>query len=321
MNGVLQEKQNTYQCNVAEERRVKAPNGTVYGGQSQGDYWTAADDRKMLSKAVESVKTHSFNLSVATAEGHKTVDMVVSNLGKIGKSLYHLRHGRFDEAARQLSTTPKKTTTKLKTTDVSGRWLELQYGWKPLVSDVYESAQAFQHLTAPPRTSSIRTSVNLPEKVIDTKTVYNVGLPSMYGSGLVSKAVSSRRYIITLQEELSVARSLGLLDPLTVAWELTPYSFVIDWFLPIGSYLEQLSVIPNIKGTWIYNTRFVCRDHYYGLGTNKGAVTDGAFTNFSRSVYTVPPRVVFPGFQPWPKALSAGHVYNAIALAHGLSSR
>lgn len=32
--------------------------------------------------------------------------------------------------------------------------------------------------------------------------------------------------------------SLGLLDPFAVWWELTPYSFVIDWLLPISTMLQ-----------------------------------------------------------------------------------
>ena len=30
-------------------------------------------------------------------------------------------------------------------------------------------------------------------------------------------------------------------NPLTVLWEVTPWSFVVDWAIPIGRYLEQLS--------------------------------------------------------------------------------
>lgn len=32
-----------------------------------------------------------------------------------------------------------------------------------------------------------------------------------------------------------------ILSPLLTAWELVPYSFVIDWFLPIGDFLAQYS--------------------------------------------------------------------------------
>jgi hypothetical protein len=40
--------------------------------------------------------------------------------------------------------------------------------------------------------------------------------------------------------------SLG--NPLEWVWAATPFSFVIDWFLGVGSFLEQLNPIPsNVK--------------------------------------------------------------------------
>jgi hypothetical protein len=50
---------------------------------------------------------------------------------------------------------------------------------------------------------------------------------------------------------MGVARQLGLLDPLSVAWELLPWSFVIDWFIPIGAYLDVLNGIPALKGRFL----------------------------------------------------------------------
>jgi hypothetical protein len=32
----------------------------------------------------------------------------------------------------------------------------------------------------------------------------------------------------------------GFTNPVSLAWELLPFSFVVDWFLPIGPYLESL---------------------------------------------------------------------------------
>jgi hypothetical protein len=32
-----------------------------------------------------------------------------------------------------------------------------------------------------------------------------------------------------------------------VAWELVPFSFVLDWFIPIGSYLSQLDASAGME--------------------------------------------------------------------------
>ena len=40
------------------------------------------------------------------------------------------------------------------------------------------------------------------------------------------------------------------LNPVSIAWELTPYSFVVDWFYDLGGYLR------NLETGLLYNTRF-----------------------------------------------------------------
>jgi hypothetical protein len=44
------------------------------------------------------------------------------------------------------------------------------------------------------------------------------------------------------------------LDPLSVAWELLPWSFVVDWFIPIGSYLDLVNQVPSLKGRFLTTT-------------------------------------------------------------------
>lgn len=39
----------------------------------------------------------------------------------------------------------------------------------------------------------------------------------------------------------SLMQSLGLVNPLSVAWDLVPWSFVIDWFTGIGTFLGGLT--------------------------------------------------------------------------------
>ena len=50
--------------------------------------------------------------------------------------------------------------------------------------------------------------------------------------------------------------SLGLANPALVAWELVPFSFVIDWVLPIGSWLTATGPLLGVNVEQVFTTYF-----------------------------------------------------------------
>lgn len=204
-------------------------------------------DFQAQSRLANAVRGHSFNLAVNVAQSRQLVDMVVSNLGKLGRSILALKRGDFATAARQLGARPR--ASRLVPSDVSGRWLELQYGWLPALSDTFEAAKAYEELTKDNRKTTIRASAKDSE-------VFN----TVVGGIAASEMRQIRRVIYTyeLSEQLSTQRSLGLADPLSVIWEIIPYSFVVDWFIPIGTYLDTLSILPTLQGRWM---KTIVREH------------------------------------------------------------
>jgi hypothetical protein len=40
---------------------------------------------------------------------------------------------------------------------------------------------------------------------------------------------------------------LGLTNPLAIAWELVPFSFVLDWLVPVGTWLQSLDATLGVK--------------------------------------------------------------------------
>lgn len=53
---------------------------------------------------------------------------------------------------------------------------------------------------------------------------------------------------------------LGLLNPALLWWELLPYSFVVDWFLPVGDVLTSLTAgigMDGVVGGLVYENEHV----------------------------------------------------------------
>jgi hypothetical protein len=282
--------------------------GDVVGGTGSGaSIWDSQAELKLQSKLVSKIKNHDFNLAVNVAQGRQTVDLVVSNIGRIGRSLVSLKHGNFEAAARQLSS-QSRVYTPLKGKDISGRWLELQYGWLPLLSDSHEAMKAFAEMTA-----ERRSVVKVSGSVAESKD-YSASPSGYYYPG--SKR-TTRTIVYEMEEQLSVPRSLGLLDPLSVAWELIPYSFVLDWFLPIGTYLENLGVIPFLRGRFRTTTftEYAAAFGYAKMANYKGARRTESGQSVTRAI-TTGLNAQRPTFVGLPAAMSPRRIFSAISLFH-----
>jgi hypothetical protein len=129
-------------------------------------------------------------------------------------------------------------------------WLELQYGWLPLIGDVYQAAQLLAYVSQREKNlvCTIRVSARREAEEV------NVQPASPYpGANVVfdeiRKWTEQKRLVFhyRLQDEgLQVASLLGLTNPLEIVWELVPFSFVADWFIPIGDFISNASALHGI---------------------------------------------------------------------------
>jgi len=273
--------------------------------------WNNADEMRLQSKLVKKTRGHEFNLAVNLAQANQLIEMCSTTILKLGRSLWYLKRGDIQSAARELGI-GRYHQIRLNSRDVSGRWLELQYGWLPSVSDAFEAAKAFEALSEG-RAARI-VAVHKKYARIDRSAA-----PSIYSAPGYQLLV--KKIVYEMDEELSFARSLGLLDPASVVWEIVPYSFVIDWFLPIGTYLDNLSVIPKLKGRFLsslyskWDTRFfgVNDPNYKTLlsGTRRFGHGRDLTRSISSSLTTQGPSFVNP-----ITALSRRRIASAVALVH-----
>jgi uncharacterized protein YxjI len=280
------------------------------------------DKLAVMAKLIERVKSHDFNLAVNASQGRQLTSMIDLNLRKLTRAMLALKRGDFSTAARQWGATAKKKSS-LKVTDISGRWLELQYGWLPSLSDTFEAAKAFEAISEGPRktTFSARKKREVTGKQGSKQT--NDICDWWWDSE------SDYRIKYELSEEMGPGRQLGLLDPLSVVWENIPYSFVIDWFLPIGTYLSVLAQLPHMKGRFIttefrkrVGPMFAWSNPKPGFVVGKVRMPEldrGVFCDVTRSYNTElnPPLPNFTdGLSGSPK-----RIFNAIALAHQAFAR
>jgi len=285
--------------------------------------WTANDDIKLIGKLREAVYGSDFNASVFLGEANQTLRMIGDSATKVARAYHLARKGDVWGAAKTLGTA-RRFPPKTKRQDLGSAWLELQYGWLPLLKDVKGGAELLSHQL------HLRHRLRFKVRSVLENVQPDVG--GGYYQWQDRKATIKKQIIAWFSEPPSVAALSGILDPELVAWELVPFSFVADWVAPIGSYLEARAFTGRMVGTFVTTT--VNRQHIGGLkskpystGTGQGttlfefSASSGGYENNTvsmtriiSSTLSVPAPVV----KPWTKIASWQHCANAIALLAGI---
>lgn len=193
-------------------------------------------ESQALNKSLTDLKGMKVNLGVAMAERQRTSNLILRTAGKIGNSLRSLKKGNFTGAAKALGIDPKRGVNRSGSKALADEWLALQYGWKPLLSDVYNAAEELARISKEPRKFRVSSS-----KTVWWNKSYQVG---QWNSVPVIKRDFGRYsckyvYIFSYSNEVVTDLSrFGVTNPAAIAWEILPWSFVIDWFIPIGNYID-----------------------------------------------------------------------------------
>jgi len=146
-------------------------------------------------------------------------------------------------------------------------YLNIQFGWLPLVNDVkkfYESATQSDRILSEYRRNAnrkIRRGYDFPTTVTTRQGSGAIQIhPAQFGlfsQGTVSETTTTRRwfrgafryylpstdsYQGRVRQKLQEANHLfGVLPTPEVIWELTPWSWAIDWFTNVGDVMSNIS--------------------------------------------------------------------------------
>lgn len=311
-----------------EHRQYWYPNGTrtssasVDVGPFGEDYGLVLDEsgaisqtaifNQTLKKLYDQVRESSLNLSIDVAEWRQLDRMLVKmRLKTIPKLIALARRAR-------RSRKPGMSIDQARIA-IGNSWLELQYGWFPLLMSIFGIATFAQSIASHRKliarsTSRSTWSVNNPAAGI---------LPPVHWT-----TKHSRRCEIGITYRVSnpwlfdVSRAASF-NPVAVAWELTPFSFVADWLIDIGGYLELLEQ-SFFAGLTFERGHVTHTDKVEIVGAYKGSwstnsTIDAPFrmkvTRLSRAPLTGPPRPYLPRFEPrlgWQRLVSAGALLNQL---------
>lgn len=207
-------------------------------------------------------RQQTVNVGVALAEAGKTANLITSTATRCARSLLLLRRGRVAQAASVLGVRPGRRGLHW-----SQKWLEWKYGWMPLLSDIHSSAE---HLSRFDPWSWKMTASKRIRQPCDRSAILGSGFSKCVVDATGWTGVHVRMdFIPSDMLELS---ALGVTNPALVAWELLPYSFVIDWMVPVGDWLVGLDHACAIANGVYSSTRFT-KQNWTVAGLNDSGVS------------------------------------------------
>jgi hypothetical protein len=204
--------------------------------------------------------------------------------------------------------------------DWGSLWLEWVYGWKPLAQSIYGAMD--QMLTAStPGGGGTKLSVKVKSSQVTdrTKTVQSLGNGQFIDTWIegLFQCRMQASYAMNSGGLQSVGNYTSL-NPISIAWELVPYSFVADWFINVGGYLR------NMETSLLYSNSFVggmaqrrrmLRVLQVARGGNVNgyisATGEATIRNFQRVVFGSNPIPRAPSFNP---KLGTSRLISAAAL-------
>lgn len=235
------------------------------------------------------------------------------------KSLWSLAH----RSARSF------TSGELGTSAVK-EYLKYVYGWKPLVQDIYGIMELAKQAGNRPLLIHSEGTSKREEHLRDVSH-YAVSY-DLVTDTFDTTAISRAKCHLWAQPDPDWAgartlNQLGLLNPVSLLWELVPASFVIDWALPIGPVLQALtapagltfvngSTSQRVSARWAYEQRNVVGSNLV-ITSQKPSSGFGAYEGYSRVPLGSWPRPGF-WFDPDPlrlKSDDSDRVFKFLALA------
>lgn len=243
----------------------------------EGEGWTANDDLKLLKKLKGRMDQTQLDAGIAGAELGQAVDMLADRSRQMFDAYKAARRGDMKGLRDVFFSKPRRSPSPLLDSlnfgkvnrrdyekrlleakkrnrqKLSDAQLEFQFGVRPLVDDVFNLADTIRGFAeCTKRGTRVRASRKVAQRVVPSAQFPAVGT-----------AFESKSIVAYLeQEESTLPERLGLANPLGILWEVMPWSFALDWIVPIGEFIDAQSFRLRAKGTFV--TTFF--SHYEATG-------------------------------------------------------
>lgn len=193
---------------------------------------------KCLNQLIES----EVNLGQSAGEARETLSFVSEHIARGVLAIRYVKKRKYRKAAQVLRIPFSKK-------QMADNLLAYQFGLLPLMNDIYNGVDAI-------RKAQVKSDLIKVKAVATDEQTFPV-LTSYSFEGSVKRGVEASYTYKLDDHRLASLSTLGLTNPLSLAWELLPSSYIVDWFLSIGDVLSALGADLGYSYLGGYETEFV----------------------------------------------------------------
>ena len=205
--------------------------------REQAEYAKAYD--RYWSKAHKQAQ-----VALSLLEAERSIVMLTGRLRQARDILINIRKGDIGGLYQNIGLVRRTRLMKTYTAKDVGRksartWLEYTFGWMPLIQDCATAVEVLQQDFNPLQ------RVKGTSHAVDSFNTVGV-LPGPGNSNFWHDDVSTIKSTVSgcvsvTNPNLFLANQLGFVNPAAIAWDVVPFSFVLDWFLPVGKFLNSFT--------------------------------------------------------------------------------
>jgi len=177
-------------------------------------------------------------LGTTLAEYQSAHQMFMKRGTQLLRGWTYLKQGKFRRFLETFGIKPKRGASKRrfnKPKEAGGLWLEYWMGWAPTASDLHASAMVMAQV--------------VPEVTIRAAGKENIKAADSYGTW---QAVGSTVCLLqgnleVTNPNLQLASQLGLINPVSILYNLMPWSWMLGWFVNFSQVINSFSDFAGVK--------------------------------------------------------------------------
>lgn len=213
----------------------------------------------------------SAEMGAALYEARKSVDMITNRAGQLLRFARALRRFDFVGAGREIGQVvyqkerqyyrrtnrgPKPLRLRRNARAFGANYLEYAFGWAPLVGDIGNSIE----IIGSPDVGhvNLRARANSADSYANQVNTYYPWAPVIdAASHKTNVIVTCKANVKVVNPNVALAAQLGLVNPVAIGWEVVPFSFIVDYFVNVQSYLENYTSTLGLELSDVSSTTYV----------------------------------------------------------------